>query len=458
MGVKGTGSNFSEAISNYLQKSEMCDSVVLLDFRDSFESSTVVSPLYVGINVRHTVDETLEYLKLFNDLNKVYLPLFLPFLEKSPLHRQRFSKPSSSKSDKSKLPASKLDSSPHEYHEDDDTVLVLGDAEDIVLLDHFHVTLYYLGVDKKTEEMVSQDVQKVAEYLKDKDSNFRLMLSTLTLYEFSVCLMYRHLYKMPLPFEKVAVSEENDEHAAFRYLVLVPGVVFFAVVELKKPLFAIPAKDFDQAKSTGSPSSEFSSVTGLLEFLRNSVLVETEHSTHVTLGTSKDYKPVISNQICASLLHFLNNCDSKHVHLYSDLRLKSSSTGSHTDLRRYLRVYNSGECKYDNLKEVFLQSLPSLLNENPFIAGGSTEKVTLSGSNHSNRRSEHPSDGQSDKDLYSGTKVFVADDHKWFYFSNLPATRSLHPERSAHPYDWNIDVYVMAYVKQVRGNIHFNQK
>ncbi|UKK02632.1 methylase [Theileria orientalis] len=457
MSVKGTGSNFSEAISNYLQKSEMCDSVVLHDFKDSFESSTVVYPLYVGINVRHTVDETFEYLKLFNKLNKEYLSLFLPFLEKSSFHKQKFTRPYSSKSDKSKPRTDELNSSPYE-DDDDDTVLVLNDSEDIVLLDHFHVTLYYLGVDKKTEEMVNQDVQKVAEYLKDKDPNFRLMLNTLTLYEFSVCLMYRHLYKMPLPFEKVTVSEENDEHAIFRYLVLVPGVVFFAIAELNKPLFAIPPKDFNQVKSTGASGSEFHNVTGLLEFLKNSVLVETDHSTHVTLGTSKDYKPVISNQICASLLHFLNNCDSKHVHLYSDLKSKSSSPGLHNDLNKYVHVYNSGECKYDNLKEVFLQSIPCLLNENPFAAGGSTEKVALNESNNSNKGSKHRADGPSDKDLYSKTKVFVSENHKWFYFSNLPATHSLHPERSAHPYDWNIDVYVLSYMKQVRGNIHFNQK
>ncbi|UKJ89638.1 methylase [Theileria orientalis] len=457
MSVKGTGSNFSQAISNYLQRSEMCDSVVLHDFKDSFESSTVVSPLYVAINVRHTVDETFEYLKLFNNLNKEYLSLFLPFLEKSSFHKQNFTTSSSSKSDKSKLQTDELNSNLHEDH-DGNTVFVLSDSEDIVLLEHFHVTLYYLGVDKKTEEMVSQDVQNVAQYLKDKDPNFRLMLNTLTLYEFSVCLMYRHLYKMPLPFERVTVSEEDDEHALFRYLVLVPGVVFFAIAELKKPLFAIPPKDFNQVKSTGASGSEFHNVTGLLEFLKNSVLVETEHSTHVTLGTSKDYKPVISNQICTSLLHFLNNCDSKHVHLYSDLKSQSSSPDLHTELNKYLHVYNSGECKYDNLKEVFLQSLPCLLNENPFAATESTEKVTLSEYSHPNKRSKRHVDGPSDKDLYSKTKVFVSDNHNWFYFSNLPATHSLHPERSAHPYDWNIDVYVISYQKEVRGNIHFNQK
>ncbi|XP_953020.1 uncharacterized protein TA07990 [Theileria annulata] len=477
MVLNGKDSNFDEALEKFLENSTMCESNVVKDLKHSLESSPKVSPLYVGINVKHSVDETFDYINLFNKLNNEYLELFLPFLQKSGFHEQLFSVTKNLTSSTSSNGSKQLQNvNSCKTPKDDLTVKVLsvlGDSEEIVLQDHFHITLFFLGVDKKTQEMINEDVEKVSKYLKDRSSDIKQMLNTLTLYELSVCLMYRHLYKMPLPFETSEFpeySEENAEHGTMRYLVLVPGVVFFAIVELNKPLFSIPPKDFETKVETHKALCSDSShvpydLEKLLEQLKETVLIENFHSTHITLGTSKRYKAVISNQICQSLAHFIDSYDPNNVRLHSDLKSNSNTVKSNScsslsltseDLKKYLKVFNSGPCKYDNLKDVFLSSVAYLMNSFCGSNEDFNEHVVLKedpklpDTKHFVR--------QESKGVYSETRVYVSDDYKWFYFNNLPATHTLHSESSHESYDWFVDVYVVSLDKQVSGNIHFNQK
>ncbi|EAN31705.1 hypothetical protein TpMuguga_04g00353 [Theileria parva strain Muguga] len=477
MAVSGKGSNFNEALDRFLENSTMCDSNAVKDLKHSLESSSNVSPLYVGINVKHSVNETFDYIKLFNKLNNDYLELFLPFLEKSGFHDQHFSVTknltSTSSLNDCKQVQNVNNGKPLNNEHTVKVLSVLGDSEEIVLQDHFHITLFFLGVDKKTPDMIQQDVEKVSKYLKDRSSDFKQMLNTLTLHEFSVCLMYRHLYKMPLPFETSEFpefSEENAELGTMRYLVLVPGVVFFAIVELKKPLFAIPPKDFEakpeHLKSLSSdPSHVPYDLEELFKKLKETVLIENFHSTHITLGTSKTYKAVISNQICQSLAHFLDNYDTSNVSLHSDLKYGSNTLKSHScsglsptneDLKKHLKVFNSGPCKYDNLKEVFLSSVPYLLDSFCGSNEDFNETVVLKDDPQFPNNAKQLR--QESKDVYSKTCLYVSDDYKWFYFNNLPATHTLHSESSHETYDWFVDVYVVSFDKQVSGNIHFNQR
>ncbi|AFZ81214.1 hypothetical protein BEWA_006230 [Theileria equi strain WA] len=468
----GSGKSISEALQNYIRHALEGETVTSNGMGIMTNSDKPVSPLFAGISVKISDDESASFLDSINRVNKEWLPICSPLFG-------------------------------HEFTEHCETCesstihknisIAEENCSSIRLQDSHHITLYFFGKVKKTPEEKEKDAQWIKEQLDKLDPNYRVMLDNLTPYEFAVALFYKKFYKIPFLFEdahtekvehveprhgfpmcckNVQVKNDQEEPSLvpvkMHYLVLVPGVVLLAIVSLGKSIVSIPAKDFKTfsllekvpfvSEEHGLCGSRVGSLIKKCEN-GNSVMVEDHHCTHITLGTAKEYKPVISNNICEAIQSYLTYANAKCSHNKECSGVVKISKHdipkkvSIEELSSNLKVYSSGPYTFGDIKLGFVASIPWLLSGSPKENELCEPEKPLNMQHH--KGNHHFKIKDEYKDIYRDTTCFFSEDHSWFYIRKLPVVQE-HESGDNNNAKWLVDAYIVPINKIITGNIQFN--
>ncbi|KAK2198319.1 hypothetical protein BdWA1_001330 [Babesia duncani] len=403
------------------------------------------SILFTGISVDIKDSESVQLLQMINSLNDKWLGLCSNFI-KNPKDREQ-------KAQK--------------------------EGEAIQLQNKHHVTLFFYGRFPKDQEKLNAHVQVILKQFENIQSPYKDLMNILTPYEFAVSLLYKRFYNLPYPFEVSNTDEgavstpsslnplaccvnpcltvegsNNSIKVNLRHLILVPNVVLCATASFERPTFSIAEEDgkFEpyQGQNNGLTPA------GILDELwkncldNNGILISQNHCTHVTLGTSKGYKPVISSDVCDAICNYLafaQGVENHHEHLeiIQVTTFPSATKMDASHVIKSLDIPRSAPCPFGEARSEIISLLPLLLE--PDLVKPDLQHV-IENVNANTARS-HPVAPKPIENIYKDTKCYVADDKSWFYFKNLPVN-SDHVQPN-----FIVDAYLVPINKTIDGHMRF---
>ncbi|KAK1938738.1 hypothetical protein X943_003973 [Babesia divergens] len=436
---QAVGETIQEALNVYMDEIN----AVINDDSARGHMSHAKSPIeFTGINVEISHQDQLDMLERTNKAIDKWLPLCAPHIGRS---------------DCGTSASSKLDKH-GDAHECDVSTIRLQTAH--------HVTLFYYAMHDATQQLDDPRVEQAYELMQELCPEFQMLRDTLTPYEFAIAMLYRYFYKIQLPFERrerndaAGVTERTSQQVpvALKHLVFVPGVVMCATALLGRNVVSVPSPDGIFGPYDNYTRGSNATMEMLLNECQelNGVMVEENHCTHVTLGVTKSYKPVVSNNICKGikdyLQHVAEHAGSKlsehHLTIKKVTLNKKVYDMEPKELLQCLQIYTSGHTEFKHAKPSFVELLPYLVNGEDETA--LLEKAKCLGFERSPETIE-----TKQQHCYKRTKCFVSEDMKWIYIRRLPIDRDMGHGKGDVKDDWVVDAYLCALDRTINGKIQF---
>ncbi|GBE61695.1 hypothetical protein, conserved [Babesia ovata] len=402
---------------------------------------------FSGIAVEVSHEDQMDIIDLANKGIEKWLPLCVNHAAKS-------------------QPNSPCNGGESEKHEPDEC-----EVSTIKLQSSHHVTLFYYSTRDAKPEMEDPRTEAVFQEMHDLSPYLRELRCALTPYEFSVALLYRHFYGLTMPGEESQPQSGNHSSREFsqyvpitlKHVVFVPGVLMCATAQLHRELVALPSPDGTFGPYCSYPHGKVTTMEDLTTrcWDEGAVMLEENHCTHVTLGVTKQYKPVVSNNICDGIRRYLDflkkyedaNEDEK---LWRIKRVNEDDSVDEVrpeELLKILEVYGSRPSEFKHAKREFVQLAPHAARRDEMglehAAGEAVFDLALP-----------PKDECAEKQIerYKRTVCFIADGGKWIYIRNLPIRRNLQGPDDETQGAWLVDSYISTLDKPVMGEIRFYKR
>ncbi|GIX64604.1 methylase, putative [Babesia caballi] len=332
-----------------------------------------------------------------------------------------------------------------------------------------HVTLFHYGSNDPEEELSDPVVHNALQRIDFGDVQMKTLWKALTPYEFSIAILYRLFYGIRLPFEeRPRQCEEKEARELGKYVavtlqhvVFVPGVLICATALLDRDLVAVPWPDGTLGPYPHQPRGAASNMTRLHKLCSDggAIMVEENHCTHVSLGVTKEYKPVVSNNICQAIRGYLDFLEQhkeacQHEELWNINKVhedKNVRPMQPEELLGILGVSGSRCSEFKHAKGNFVEIVPHVLD------GCDEAALTRAASASTFDKALPQAKGEPEKQIqrYKDTVCFVADDTRWICILNLPVNRSPRGANGADDSDWFVDAYINALHKKVTGEMKF---
>ncbi|KAK1442662.1 hypothetical protein BgAZ_301800 [Babesia gibsoni] len=340
------------------------------------------------------------------------------------------------------------------------------DVADLHLNATHHVTLFYYGLHDSHEQLEDPRIKDAYEELQYLDPESSKLLEALTPYEFAVAIFYRYFYKIRFPFDRRKTKHVEDADATplnevnmiLRHVVFVPGVVMCATAHLGKPLVALPSPD---GKLGPYDDYDDGGVITMDEFIKEcggaqAIMLEEDHCTHVTLGVTKAYKPVVSNNICQGIRDYLTyvkvqiRCGKEKEGLFIKkvMQDEQACDMDPRELIECLEIYGAGFSRYKFAK-------PNIVELAPAIAYEEDEVMLMEHAECSVLETSVKKEESILQHCYKDTMCFVSEDKKCIFIKHLPISRSVGHAGGKEKDDWVVDAYLCALDKPVTGKIQF---
>ncbi|GFE54558.1 high-affinity branched-chain amino acid transport ATP-binding, putative [Babesia ovis] len=344
-----------------------------------------------------------------------------------------------------------------------------------------HVTLFYYSLRDPKEELKDPITQKVLEQMGALEPGFKTLWNAVTPYEFAVALLYRHFYQLKMPFEDMGPKRVLERHVhasidhksntvpkltedststvpiTLKHVIFVPGVLMCATAHLGRKLVPIPSPDGKYGPYCDYPRKNTANMDLLVKLCRDGagLMLEENHCTHVTLGVTKDYTAVFSNNVCQGVKNYLAFLDAHkngRQKLWYILKVDEDDGAREMkprELLEMLEIYSSGPSKFKHGKRAFVELAPYLLRDDDVALEEAAKRVTFNDA-------EAPTSKHCDKyaELYRRTRCFVAGEGNWIYIRNLPINKDIGPNE-CEGNNMFADAYISRLDKSITGDLRF---
>eukprot|EP00371_Babesia_bovis_P001122 XP_001609769.1 hypothetical protein [Babesia bovis T2Bo] len=336
--------------------------------------------------------------------------------------------------------------------------IVEREVSTIKLQTSHHVTLMFYSVKDRAQELQDVVTQEVLQQIGPMESDMQKLWESLTPYEFTVAMLYKRLYGIKYPFDKDHIGSTEDRcndkvTVTMKHVIFVPGVLMCATAHLGRELVSIPTPDGTFGPYPDYPLGNCANMDSIIDQCTKGVMLEENHCTHVTLGVTKDYTAVFSNNVCQGVRLYLEyirkyqKCSRKDK-LWYIIKLMHDETAKQMEPRELLKIleiYTSTPSTLKHAKRQLMQLLPSLCNDEMPIEDEAKEiryHTALP------PIQKHPDELI---ELYKHTITFVSEDNKWIYIRHLPINKSLDATKD---YIY-VDAYVNSLDTTVTGSVRF---
>ncbi|ORM41436.1 uncharacterized protein BXIN_2513 [Babesia sp. Xinjiang] len=334
----------------------------------------------------------------------------------------------------------------------------------IKLQSNHHVTLFYYSSQDHKEELSDPVVQTALKEMASLKPELKTLWDAMTPYEFAVAMLYRHFYHIKMPFEHRKPHEHTKlkEYVPMnlKHVIFVPGVLMCVTAHLERELVPLPSPDGKLGPYDQYPRSKMANMQLLLNLCKENdgVMLEENHCTHVTLGVTKEYKPVASNNICQgvkSYLEFLTlyKDEKPEDKLWNIVKINQDKTISKmkpSELLEILHIYASKPTQFKHAKRSFVEITP-------YINDADDEAALEEAAKRATFEIALPPDTKHSEQMirrYKRTRCCVADGGKWIYIRHLPIDKELngsYQEETA----WFVDAYISKLDRPVTGEMRF---